>query len=65
MDSRAYARKAKAEMQPRIVALAKEFDIPVEDFHCKRGPVERVITSQAAKVGAPDRGDGDCGAARG
>jgi len=52
VDSRAYARKAKAEMQPRIVALAKEFDIPVEDFHCKRGPVERVITSQAAKVGA-------------
>lgn len=48
----AYARKAKAEMEPRITALAKEFEIPVGDFHCKRGPVERVITSQAAKVGA-------------
>lgn len=48
----AYAREAQAAMQPRIAELAKALDIPAGDFRCKRGPVERVIASQAAKVGA-------------
>ena len=52
VDPVAYAREAQAAMQPRIAELADAFDIPAGDFHCKRGPVERVITSQAAKVGA-------------
>jgi universal stress protein E len=52
VDPVAYAREAQATMQPRIAELSKEFDIPASDFRCKRGPVERVIASQAAKVGA-------------
>jgi universal stress protein E len=52
VDPAAYAREAQAAMQPRIAELAKALDIPVADFRCKRGPVERVIASQAAKVGA-------------
>jgi universal stress protein E len=52
VDPAAYAREAQAAMQPRIAELAKALDIPVGDFRCKRGPVERVIASQAAKVGA-------------
>jgi universal stress protein E len=52
VDPHAYAQQARAAMQPRIAELAGAFDIPEGDFHCKRGPVERVIASQAAKVGA-------------
>ncbi|MEE4143619.1 MAG: universal stress protein [Halieaceae bacterium] len=52
VDPGTYAREAQAAMQPRIAELAKAFDVPQESFHCKRGPVERVIASQAAKVGA-------------
>lgn len=52
VDPGAYAREAQANMQPRIAELSQEFDIPAGDFRCKRGPVERVIASQAAKVGA-------------
>ena len=52
VDPVAYAREAQAAMQPRIAELAQALDIPAGDFRCKRGPVERVIASQAAKVGA-------------
>lgn len=52
VDPAAYAREAQAAMQPRIAELARALDIPAQDFRCKRGPVERVIASQAAKVGA-------------
>lgn len=52
VDPATYAKQAKADMAPHIRELAKAHDIPESDFHCKRGPVDRVITSQAAKVHA-------------
>ena len=52
VDPIAYARDAEAAMGPRIAELAKACDVPPGAFHCKRGPVERVIASRAAKVGA-------------
>ena len=52
IDPLAYVRDAKAEMAPRIKRLAEEFDIPASSFYCKHGPVEKVITSYAAKVRA-------------
>lgn len=52
VDPIAYVRDAKAAMQPRIRQLAKTYDLPETAFRCKRGPVERVITSRAAAVGA-------------
>lgn len=48
----AYAADAKAAMQPQIQKLAKEFDLSPKAFIVKRGPVEKVITSTAAKVRA-------------
>jgi len=48
----AYAREAREEMQPHIEELAQAHDIPLKAFTVKRGPVERVITSRAAKVRA-------------
>ena len=52
VDPIAYADDAKAAMQPRIRELAQAYDIPESAFRCKRGPVERVIASRAARVGA-------------
>lgn len=52
VDPVAFARDAVEAMQPTIRELAEACDLPVSAFHCKRGPVERVIASRAAKVGA-------------
>ena len=52
VDPIAFVKDAKEEMKPQISKLAAAHDIPEKAFHCKRGPVERVITSRAAKVRA-------------
>lgn len=49
VDPGAYVREAKESMQPAIKRLAAAHDIPESAFHCKRGPVEGVIASEAAK----------------
>jgi universal stress protein E len=49
VDPGAYVREAKESMQPAIRKLAAAHDIPESAFHCKRGPVERVISNEAAK----------------
>lgn len=52
IDPRSYVADAKADMEPHIKALAARFDIPEKAFKTKRGPVEKVITSQAASLRA-------------
>jgi len=52
VDPIAYVRDAMTDIQPQIDKLAAAHDIPVSAFRCKRGPVEKVITSRAAKVRA-------------
>ena len=52
VDPGAYERDARAGMQAQIGKLAAAHDIPESAFFCKRGPVEKVITSRAAKVRA-------------
>lgn len=52
IDIHGYVRDARESMKPNIRALAKAHDLPEDDFHSKRGPVERVITSRAADVRA-------------
>ena len=52
VDPIAYVKEARESMRPQIEKLAADHDLPVKAFVCKRGPVERVITSQAAKVRA-------------
>jgi universal stress protein E len=49
IDSRRYVADAKAAMEPHIKALARQFELPKKAFVVKRGPVEKVIASQAAK----------------
>ncbi|MEP4148075.1 MAG: universal stress protein [Halioglobus sp.] len=48
IDTRNYVAEAKAAMSSHIRALSKEFAIPQKEFVVKRGPVEKVIASQAA-----------------
>lgn len=48
----AFTREAREEMKPQISKLAAAHDLSESAFHSKRGPVERVIASQAAKVRA-------------
>lgn len=52
VDPIAYVKEAKEAMKPQIKKLAAVHGIPEKAFHCKRGPVEKVITSRAAKVRA-------------
>ncbi|MFT4519105.1 MAG: universal stress protein E [Halioglobus sp.] len=52
VDPIAYVRDAREAMKPQIKKLAADFGIPEKAFYCKRGPVEQVIASQAAKVRA-------------
>ncbi|MEH6593839.1 MAG: universal stress protein, partial [Halioglobus sp.] len=52
VDPGAYVKDAKEAMQPAIRKLAATYDIPERAFRIKRGPVEKVITSDAAKLRA-------------
>jgi universal stress protein E len=52
VDPLAFERDARESMQPQIKKLAAAYDIPESSFHSKRGPVERVLASRAAKVRA-------------
>lgn len=52
VDAASYVAEAKQEMEPQIKKLAAASGVPVASFKSKRGPVEKVITSRAAKVRA-------------
>ncbi len=52
VDPLTYAKEHREKLLPHLKALAKAHDVPEKDFVTKRGPVDRVITSQAAKVRA-------------
>ena len=49
IDPIAYVTEAKDEMVPALKQLAAANDLPTSVFKVKRGPVEKVITSYAAK----------------
>lgn len=52
VDPVSYAKEHREELLPHLKALAKEHDLAEKRFVTKRGPVDKVITSQAAKVRA-------------
>jgi universal stress protein E len=52
VDPIAYVKEARAGMQEAIRKLSEDHGIPESAFRTKRGPVEKVITSCAAKVRA-------------
>ncbi len=52
VDPIAYTKQAREAMQEHIAELAGAHGLPVKAFRIKRGPVEKVITSYAARVRA-------------
>jgi universal stress protein E len=52
VDPSSYAKSQEESSRPHIRKLAEAFDIPETEFRCKRGPVAKVINSQAAKARA-------------
>lgn len=52
VDPISYVKQSREAMQPQVRKLAAEFDLPESAFRSKRGPAEKVITSEAAKVRA-------------
>ena len=48
VDPLAYVADAQHEMAPHIKALAKAHNLPEKAFKIKRGPVEKVLVSEAA-----------------
>lgn len=48
VDPIAYVKEAREEMLPQLRKLARRHGISEKAFHIKRGPVEKVIASQAA-----------------
>lgn len=49
IDPISYVREAREKMKPAIAELARTYGLPVRSFRVKKGPVEKVITSVAAK----------------
>jgi universal stress protein E len=44
-----YVKEIKADLRPVVKELAEAHELPVSAFRIKRGPVEKVISSEAAK----------------
>ena len=49
VDVDEHTRKLKKALKPEIARLAEKHGLPASLFHTKRGPVAKVITSEAAK----------------
>jgi universal stress protein E len=49
VDPATYKQEILAQMKPTIKSLAATYGLPESAFRVKRGPVEKVITSDAAK----------------
>jgi universal stress protein E len=52
VDPHTYFKEARESMQPHVRELAEAHQLQESAFVCKRGPVEKVITSRAAEVRA-------------
>jgi universal stress protein E len=52
VDPGTYAKERREALMPHLKELAAAHDLPEAAFVTKRGPVDKVITSQAAKVRA-------------
>jgi universal stress protein E len=52
VDPASYAKEQREAMLPYIKSLAEKHDLPEKAFRTKRGPVAKIITSEAAKARA-------------
>ncbi|MEP5764349.1 MAG: universal stress protein [Halieaceae bacterium] len=52
VDEYSHTQKLKDELQPRLIKLASNHGISMKNIKLKQGPVEKVITSEAARLKA-------------
>ena len=52
VDEYSHTKKMKEALQPKIATLSKTHDIPLSSFKLKQGPVDKVITSESARLKA-------------
>lgn len=52
VDEQEQSNKMKKELEPRLIRLSKDHGIPLKQFRLKQGPVDKVITSEAARLKA-------------
>ena len=52
VDEYTYTKQLKADLQPRLMKLSRAHGIPLDQFHLKQGPVDKVIASEAARIKA-------------
>jgi universal stress protein E len=52
VDEYTHAKKRREELQPRVLKLASVHNLPVSSIRLKEGPVDKVITSESARLKA-------------
>ena len=52
VDEYTYAKELRKDLQPRLLKLSKAHGIPESQFRLKEGPVDKVISSEAARLKA-------------
>jgi universal stress protein E len=52
VDEYTHIKRMKEELRPKLLKLARAHDIPLRAFKLKQGPVDKVITSEAARLKA-------------
>ncbi len=52
VDEFTHTQEMKAELQPKLAKLATAHGLPVSSFKLKQGPIDKVITSESARLKA-------------
>jgi universal stress protein E len=52
VDEYTYTKQAKEELQPQVLKLSKRHGVPISQFRLKQGAVDKVISSEAARMKA-------------
>ncbi len=52
VDQKTYENERKAAIKPRVDDVSERYGIPKKQIHVKRGPVDKVICSEAARLQA-------------
>ncbi len=52
VDEYSHVKKMKADLQPRVLKLAHTHNLPISAIKLKNGPVDKVLTSESARLKA-------------
>lgn len=52
VDEYSHAKQMKEDLRPKLLKLSRAHDLPLRAFKLKQGPIEKVLTSEAARLKA-------------